>query len=527
MRAARGFLLCVGALLISATSGAAQSIVPSRGVDRTYGFLLIVGTDTVGVERITVADGRWTGEIVVRGQGRAMWGGVRESAGHVSTLELTAFRSPGDSAPAQRVTLTVIGDSLRMRPVVPAGPDRMLATRADAFILLNTSFGMFDLLLERAGAGVDHTVPVLLANGGQTIDATIHRTVDSASVALAGQVTRIALDRDGRVREGRVVTQGLYFVRVEGDALSRVTIGAPNYDAPPNAPYTAEHVRVPTPAGHELAGTFTHPAGATRVPVVITISGSGPQDRDEALLGVNGYHPFRQIADTLGRNGIAVLRFDDRGYGASTVNAANATSADFADDVRALVAWVRARPDVDPDRVYLLGHSEGALIAPLVASTDVRIAGLALLAGPAQNGRDIILYQQRHMIDRDSTLKTAASRDSSATAARIQYDSLAVVRPWYRFFNTCDPLATARRVRSRVLILHGETDRQVTADQAPTLGAAFRDGGNSSVTVHVFPGLNHLFLPDPDGNPANYGRLATGRIGAEVLGMIVDWLRAR
>ncbi len=391
-------------------------------------------------------------------------------------------------------------------------------------VLVNSSIAQLAYFAAGRAPGARDSLPILLASNAQTLMGTIRRDGDTTRFIIAGTETQFYHDASGTITGGLIPAQGLRIVLVEGDALSRVTLGAPSYDAPAGAPYRAEHVTIPS-GSHQLAATLTYPAeGAAKVPVVITISGSGPQDRDEYIPVAGGFRPFRQIADTLGRRGIAVLRFDDRGYGASTGDHATATSADFADDVRAIVAWLRARPDVDADRILLLGHSEGGLIAPMVAATDTRIRGLVLMAGPSQRGRDIIYYQQRFAIDRDTALTSVAQRDSAAAVARAQYDSIVPTRPWWRFFADHDPLPAARQVKAPALILQGETDRQVTADQAEQLGAAIREGGNRDVTVRVFPRLNHLFLPDPDGNPANYVRLPNGRIAPEVTGLIVDWI---
>src|SRR5262245_54861606 len=141
-----------------------------------------------------------------------------------------------------------------------------------------------------------------------------------------------------------------------------------DYSAPADASYTAEDVTVTTPAGHTLAGTLTLPKGASgshRVGAIVTISGSGPQDRDEAI-GLPGYRPFRQYADSLARRGIATLRMDDRGTGASKGTFRRSTSADFAEDIRAGLAYLRTRAEIDSGRLGVLGHSEGALIAPMV-----------------------------------------------------------------------------------------------------------------------------------------------------------------
>src|SRR5687768_14137294 len=139
----------------------------------------------------------------------------------------------------------------------------------------------------------------------------------------------------------------------------------PDYSAPADAPYIAEDVVVKTPAGHTLAGTLTLPKVASRkqpVSAIVTITGSGPQDRDENI-GLQGFRPFRQLADALARQGIAVLRMDDRGTGSSGGTFKGSTSADFAEDVRAGLAYLRTRPEIRADRLAVLGHSEGALIA--------------------------------------------------------------------------------------------------------------------------------------------------------------------
>jgi len=500
----------------------------AQGADRVFGYVYTVGPDTIGVERLTVGDGQWTGDVVLRNQGRTIWSALVGQRGRFGQLDLRAFRTAQDTAPSQVATLSLTGDTVRMTRISPQGAGAAIASKTDAFMLVNASVGMIELMVARVDRNSTGAFPVFLSAGGATIDATVKRTGDSATVNIAGQATLVSLDAEGRMLSGYTAAQNLRFVRVEGEELARISIGAPNYDAPADAPYTAEHGLISAMGGHRLAATLTRPrSGATRFPAVVTISGSGAQDRDEWIPVANGYRPFRQFADTLGRNGIAVVRFDDRGYGASTGNHSRATSADFADDVRSVVAWLRTRADIDPDRIFLLGHSEGAMIAPMVAANDPNLAGLVLLAGPSQNGRDIIFYQQRYVIDRDTSLRTAAARDSVAAVARTQFDSLAKSQPWLGFFATYDPLATARAVKVPSLILHGATDRQVTAEQADELARAMRDGGNRDVTARVFSDLNHLFLPDTDGDPANYVRMKSGHIGPDVAGLVVDWITAR
>jgi dipeptidyl aminopeptidase/acylaminoacyl peptidase len=285
-------------------------------------------------------------------------------------------------------------------------------------------------------------------------------------------------------------------------------------------------VRVEHPEGFLLAGTLTLPKRQGRVPAVVTITGSGQQDRDGVISVVRGYRIFRQVADTLGRRGIAVLRVDDRGFGASGGNPRQATTRDLAGDAAAAVAYLRTRPEIDPDRIALVGHSEGGVIAPMLATADPRLRALVLVAGTSRLGRRVLDYQVRRRVDTDPAIPPAR-RDSAYRATWAEMDSMAEQTPWLTWFLAYDPLPTAARVRQPVLILQGATDRQVTADQAPELEAAIRGGGNRDVTLHVFPGVNHLMLLDPDGSPTGYARLRSPRVPREILGTLADWLATR
>jgi dipeptidyl aminopeptidase/acylaminoacyl peptidase len=318
-------------------------------------------------------------------------------------------------------------------------------------------------------------------------------------------------------------------VPARAQQAARVPQAPTDYSAPPDAPYTAENVTVPTPAGHTLAGTLTLPRGASasrRVPAVVTITGSGPQDRDE-YIGLDGYRPFRQLADSLGRRGIAVLRMDDRGTGASTGAFKGATSADFAEDVRAGLAWLRTRPEIDAGRLAVMGHSEGALIAPMVADREPTLKAIVLLAGIARPGMGTLKYQMTNLLQHDTSL-TPARRDSAIAGIPARIDTMMARDPWMKYFLLYDPSQTARRVTTPVLILTGDHDQQAVPEQVPEQEAAFRAAGNRDVTARVVPGVNHLFVADTDGFPGNYRKLpAPVRIRADVVGTVVDWLDSR
>lgn len=333
-------------------------------------------------------------------------------------------------------------------------------------------------------------------------------------VSPASKVNELAAD---------LVGQKVIFTRRPAAAATAAPL---DYSAPKDAPYTAVNVTVPTPMGHTLAGTLTLPKGASKdkpVPAVVTITGSGGQERDEQLFPNSTFRPFRQIADSLARIGIATLRMDDRGIGQSKGNHATATSADFAEDIRAGLAYLRTLPEIDGTKLALVGHSEGGLIAPLVALKEPYLKGLVLLAGPGKGSRDILAFQLENLAKKDTSLN-AATRAERIKGIPARIDSMKASAPWMDYFLSYDPLVTARKVQVPVLILNGATDQQVTPDQVPALAKAFRDAGNKDVTSRVFKDLNHLFVLDPVGFPGDYTKLKNPMVASEVVGAVAEWL---
>jgi len=303
----------------------------------------------------------------------------------------------------------------------------------------------------------------------------------------------------------------------------------PDYSAPADAPYIAEEVVVKTPAGHTLAGTLTLPKSASRkqpVSAIVTVTGSGPQDRDESI-GLEGFRPFRQLADALARRGIAVLRMDDRGFGASGGTFKGSTSADFAEDVRAGLAYLRKRPEIRADRLAVLGHSEGAIIAPMVAEKEPTLRAIVLLAGIATPGRTALHFQLKNLIEHNSKL-TPEMRESQIAEIPKRIDAMMAADPWMKFFLTYDPAPTMRRVKTPVLILTGSRDQQAVPAEVALIEAAFKEGGNKDVTARVLTDLNHLFVQDTDGFPGNYAKLPPPvMMRADAVELIVEWLAKR
>ena len=491
---------------------------------------LLSATDTIAVERFVRTADRFDDEMFLRSQSaRITFTATLAPGGIVRRIEnaLRMGNADRNSPPSQTAVLTFVGDSA-IGEVSTSGQTAVqrIKTTAGAVPYMNPSFALLEVLLLRARAlgGDSVDVPTFQMQGAATIPFTVVRRGADSVVITAGRTTiRLHVNATDEILGGTVPSQGLRIVRVRNATDAGMTPVKRDYSAPAGAPYTAEAVRIPASGGYMLAGTLTMPRGAKRpVAALVTITGSGQEDRDEAILALPGYGIFRQIADTLARNGIAVLRMDDRGFGESGGDPLSATSADFADDIRAGLSYLRSRPDIDARRLGLIGHSEGGAIAPMIAAGDSSLRGIVIMAGPAWTGRHVIEYQNREALDRTPSM-TASQRDSLFKVAMQSVDSTASRQPWLRFFLAYDPLPTARRVRTPVLILQGETDRQVTAEQATLLGNAIRSGGNRDVTVRVFPRANHLFVEDPDGNPQRYDKLPSHMVRSDVLAALVEW----
>lgn len=307
------------------------------------------------------------------------------------------------------------------------------------------------------------------------------------------------------------------------------------------APYSTRAVTIASTDSVRLAGTLTLPAGRGSFRAVVLISGSGPQDRDAAVLF---HRPFALLADHLARQGIASLRYDERGVGASTGQYATARLADFTADAEAAMLALRGMAGINPARVGLLGHSEGGMVAPMIAAGSTKVAFLVLLAAPAVRGDSVFLLQARAIAAGAGVTGPARARvdslnwvfyqdvraaaDSSAEAAAIMryVDALlvgvdpaqhaavraqllpqarAVLSPEVNSLLRADPQAVLRQVRVPVLALFGGKDVQVPAGtHRAALVSALAAGGNRRVDARELEGLNHLFQPATTGLPAEY-----------------------
>ena len=364
---------------------------------------------------------------------------------------------------------------------------------------------------------------------------------------------------DGQLQDGAISGTFSQGGATFGFQLSRERVKGPvrPQEPKPPFPYKIEEVTFQNGAVN-LAGTLTLPQGDGPFPAVLLISGSGLQDRDETLVG---HKPFWVLADHLSRAGIAVLRVDDPGIGKSTPHPKPPTTADFATDVEAGVAFLNG--DTRIGSVGLIGHSEGGLIAAIVASRSNDVGFIVLMAGPGVPGAELLRKQNERifdaagiagerkqnlltLLDRLFTILTsenmAADKRRQAVEEIVhkqleingtppaQQDEAQVqmlveqsLTPWMRYFLTFDPRPALEKIRVPVLALNGELDVQVDAEQNLTaIAAALEKGGNQNVTVHRLPEHNHLFQRARTGLMNEYGAIEE-TLSPKVLDLIRDW----
>ncbi|MCS3664304.1 alpha/beta hydrolase family protein [Salinibacter ruber] len=388
-----------------------------------------------------------------------------------------------------------------------------------------------------------------------------------SDVTVVGDSVTLAVDRIAGAYEGVLVEdsakikgtwtqagQSFPLTLTPADEADTAPPPRPQHPEPPS-PYVADSVTVRNEsAGLTLDGTLTRPDGDGPHPAVVLVSGSGPQDRNSE---VANHRLFHVLADHLTRQGIAVLRYDERGVGASEGTFEGATSEDFAGDAAAAVRFLKGRPGIDSEAVGLLGMSEGGLVAPMVHTRFEPVDFLVLMAGPSVPGHEILVEQGARMASAQgaspsavdtirsmqqqimSAVRTAS--DSAEVAnqvrsmlntrglpdAQIQSQIEQMTSPWFRFFVRYDPAPTLRQVDVPVLALYGSKDLQVPPEQnAPPMRAALRSSPSDDVTVRVLDGLNHLFQPAETGLPTEYAQIET-TMALRALEAVAAWIRAR
>jgi pimeloyl-ACP methyl ester carboxylesterase len=397
-------------------------------------------------------------------------------------------------------------------------------------------------------------------------------SVTFADGALTFEVQNLGMTYEGTLSEDGTTLEGTF---TQGAARLPLTLAReteasaperPQNPEPP-FPYDTEEVRFDgSEPGVGLAGTLTLPRGEGPFPAAVLVTGSGPQDRDESLLG---HRPFLVLSDHLTRAGIAVLRYDERGVGESSGDFTTATSVEFASDALQAVHYLRSRPDIGP--VGIVGHSEGGLVGPMAAVRDEAVAYVVMMAGPGLTGAEIIDLQTElisraqgipeemiqlnrktqhklfEVVESDPDPAIAAPKlraileasleelpqdlrsqgpeamSSEAIEAQVQQMN----SPWIRHFLRYDPRPTLERVTVPVLAINGEKDLQVPAEvNLAEIAAAFERGGNPDATTLLLPGLNHLFQEADTGAPTEYARI-TETMNPAAMDAVSSWIVAR
>jgi pimeloyl-ACP methyl ester carboxylesterase len=331
-------------------------------------------------------------------------------------------------------------------------------------------------------------------------------------------------------------------------------------DPKPPFPYESEQVKIEVRPSEKspaftLAGTITRPKGDGPFPTAILITGSGSQNRDEELMD---HRPFAVLADDLSRAGLLVLRCDDRGVGDSGGDPFYATTADLADDAEACLRFLKDRKDVGP--IGLIGHSEGAIIAPIVAARNQDVKFIVMLAGPGVRGRELLVRQNELLMSasgasdddarkiaglagelfdsiganapgeqvtlqmeklltaqlaivpgarvgdaegaKDAANTPRMNPDSAEFKAQVEQGVRSLYTPWFKYFLNLDPADALSKVKCPVLALNGDYDVQVDADQnLSAIEQALKQAGNTDFTATKMEGMNHLFQHCADDSP--------------------------
>jgi len=531
----------------------AQVILPRPAPEATGGvpYTIFLRGQPVGNEQISVtrnADG-WT--IVSAGRIGAPIDAVARRVEVRYTADWKPLEFGFDATvrgQAQLIHTIVEGTTATSRVSIAGQPTEKTETIApDSLLVLpNSFFGPFEALAARvktaaAGTTVDlYGVPQLKFQ--VRIGDSANEQIQTAERLVAARRTQITLmlpgaqldadlwtDDNGRLVRLSIPAQSVDVVREDIASVSsrRVTISRPN----------DEQIRIPS-LGFSLAGTLSRPVGApaTPLPAVVLVGGSGPTDRDELVFGIP---VLGQLANALADAGFIVCRYDKRGVGQSGGRAESASLQDFADDLRAVVKVLSERKDVDPKRIAVVGHSEGGAVALLAAAKEKRIAAVGLLAANGIPGSELVLAQQKRLLDRmklspeekqakidlqkkiQDAVITGKGLEQLPPDVRRQVDNAE-----FQSILTNDPAKVMPDVRQPILIVQGELDTQVEPSNADRLEALAKKRKNAPPvqTVKV-PGVNHLLVPATTGEVDEYSSLASRQVSPEVIAAVVSWLK--
>jgi uncharacterized protein len=541
------------ALALSVSAAAGQTPPPLPAAESGTQFLVFFRSQPVGREEVLVlrlADG-W----MVRGTSRL--GAPIDITTRVAQIDYDLQWRPKSLlvdgvVRGQDVTLKTTFDGSKASSVLAiqgAPQSKADAVSADPVVLPNTFLGSYAGLARRlqgklAGSElrayiapqaeitvrIMSAVPERIETPKGAISATRYAMTFNNPPPTGDLAVNLWADADGGLLRLNIPTQMIEMAREDiASAASRTAA----FSLPGD-----ESVTVPS-IGFNLAATITRPAGAAAtIPAVILIGGSGPTDRDETIAGIP---IFGQIARDLVAAGFAVVRYDKRGIGQSGGRAESATIADYAEDARQVLFWLGRQKGIDRERIALVGHSEGGLVAMLAAGRERgRVAAVALLGTPSASGNEVVLEQQKNLLSKMPI-------DDAQRAEKIQLQEKinnAVIKgtgwgdiplearraadtPWFFSFLTFNPEKAMNETRQPLLIVQGELDVQVTPHHADTLATMARDrkGAKAPVEVVKVPGVNHLLVPAKTGEISEYATLGPdAKVSPQVTGAIASFL---
>lgn len=398
--------------------------------------------------------------------------------------------------------------------------------------------------------------------GVQVTTTTFVSPVLKLSIAGAGIEYEGVLGEDKIIRGNFKQAGNTFPMELTKEKIEKVQPKRPQEPAKPYS-YNSEDITFENKKeAVTLAGTFTFPKKKGAFPAVVLISGSGPQNRDEELLG---HKPFLVLSDFLTKNGIAVLRFDDRGTADSKGNFSLATTENFANDVEAAINYLKTRKEVKKDKIGLIGHSEGGIIAPMIASKSKDVNFIVLLAGSGMRGAELLLLQQQLVkkasgtsdedleesqafyrglfeiitdVKSETEMRTAfdnylklstqkmpeSEKGGMSNADFIRLMEKQLLSPWMHYFIKYDPAPALEKVTIPVLALIGENDLQVPPkENLEIIKNALEKGGNKKFMIKELPKLNHLFQESQTGAPAEYAEIEQ-TFSPNALKEILNWI---
>ena len=473
---------------------------------------------------------------------------------YTGKVNADASEIDGTWSQGQAMELNFHRGGIAVKPAPKPAP----ASDIDGAWLGTLDTGMVKLRLVLHIVNTDQGLTATMDSLDQNANGIPVSSITRAGASLKFEIKAIGGSYDGTIRPDLATFSGtwtqlgkswpLAFKRVTN--ASELEQRRPQNPVKPY-PYREEEVSYGNPAAKiQLAATLTIPPGQGPFPAVLLMAGSGPHDRDESLMG---HKPFLVLADYLTRKGIVVLRADKRGVGKSGGDYSKAVMADFASDGEAGVAYLKTRPEVNPHKIGIVGHSEGGIEGPMAAVHNPDVAFVVMMAGPGVPG-DQLLTEQLLLIEKaagksqpEIDKDAAVQRDVLATLkkdkdpvtrekdlrevlagkvpdAQIDIQIKVATSPWFLSLLEGDPATTLSQLTCPVLAINGEKDLQVPPEQnLPAIRKALVAGGNKNFEVVELPGLNHLFQTAKTGGVAEYSEIEE-TMSPVVLEKVANWI---